>query len=41
MSNFEDYLTNSSYAKAYGFNGKGIIYIENERDLSFWEKIIS
>lgn len=40
MSNFEDYFTNPAYAKAYGFNNKGLIYIENERDCAFWEEII-
>lgn len=41
MSDFSNYLTNSNYVKAYGFNNKGIVYIENERDLSFWEKMIN
>lgn len=40
MSDFEHYLTDSSYARAYGFNGKGLIYVENERDCAFWEEII-
>lgn len=40
MSEFENYFTNPNYTRAYGFNRKGLIYIENERDAAFWEEII-
>lgn len=40
MSSFDSFLTNPQYTSAYGFDGKGIVYIENERDLLFWESII-
>lgn len=36
---FTDYLTNPDYIVSYGYNQKGIVYIENERDYIFWESI--
>lgn len=39
MRNFSDYVMNENYTKAYGFDGKGLVYIENERDSCFWESI--
>ncbi|WP_373232505.1 hypothetical protein [Escherichia coli] len=40
MRDFEQYLTNPAYAEVYGFNHKGLIYIENERDYAFWSDIV-
>lgn len=40
MSDFEHYFTDPSYAQAYGFNSKGLIYVENERDCAFWEEVL-
>lgn len=39
--NFTSYFTNPKYVKNYKFNGKGLIYIENERDYVFWESIFN
>lgn len=40
MRDFEHYFTDPSYAQAYGFNSKGLIYLENERDCAFWEEVL-
>jgi len=39
--NFTSYLTNAKYVTSYNFDGKGLIYIENERDYVFWETIFN
>ena len=36
---FTNYLTDERYVTSYGFNQKGIVYIENEMDYRFWEEI--
>ena len=33
---FDEYLTDGRFAKSYGFNNKGFIYIEDYKDKSFW-----
>lgn len=33
---FSEYLTDGRFARSYGFNKKGIIYIEDYNDKSFW-----
>ncbi|EGR7968073.1 DUF4435 domain-containing protein [Vibrio vulnificus] len=43
MDNFSDYFTNPDYIKAHGLvkqcnENYGIIYIENEKDVSFWKE---
>ncbi|WMQ89916.1 hypothetical protein RCR42_27015 (plasmid) [Enterobacter hormaechei] len=40
-NNFTSYFTNPKYVTNYNFNGKGMIYIENERDYVFWESIFN
>ncbi|MEE3876763.1 DUF4435 domain-containing protein [Vibrio sp. YYF0003] len=42
MASFSDYLTNPDYIKAHGVirhgdSEKGFIFIENEKDISFWK----
>lgn len=39
IDQFTNYLTNPDYIVSYGYNQKGIVYIENERDYIFWESI--
>ena len=38
---FTNYLTDERYVTSYGFNQKGIVYIENEMDYRFWEEIFN
>lgn len=40
MGTFHKILTSEKYIKAYGFNNKGILYIEDYPDLDFWQSII-
>ncbi|MEG3350399.1 DUF4435 domain-containing protein [Novacetimonas sp. GS1] len=40
MKNFTQYLTDPKYISAYDFDGKGIIYIEDENDKRFWAEVI-
>ncbi|MXD28381.1 hypothetical protein FQZ90_27425, partial [Escherichia coli] len=38
---FTSYFTNPKYVTNYTFNGKGLIYIENERNYVLWESIFN
>ncbi|MQS00080.1 DUF4435 domain-containing protein [Gluconobacter aidae] len=40
MKSFTEYLTDPNYISAYDFDGKGIIYIEDENDKRFWTEVI-
>ncbi|MCP1237696.1 DUF4435 domain-containing protein [Gluconobacter kondonii] len=40
MKNFTEYFTDANYISAYNFDGKGIIYIEDENDKRFWTEVI-
>lgn len=38
---FTNYMTNNGFLTGYGWNSKGVVYIENERDCRFWESIFN
>lgn len=40
MNDFSSYFTNPNFITNLGWNGKGIVYVENETDISFWESIL-
>jgi|GEM_PF-3897476 len=40
MKSFTQYLTDPKYISAYDFDGKGIIFIEDENDERFWTEVI-
>lgn len=38
---FTNYLTDERYVTSYGFNQKGIVYIENEMDYRFGRRSLT
>lgn len=40
-SNFKEIMNSESFLNAYGFNKKGICFVEDESDIPFWDYLIS
>lgn len=40
-NNFKEIINSSYFLNAYGFNDKGICYVEDESDIPFWEYLLN